>query len=305
VPELRLEKRGGFGLPFFITMVTMLSKWFSDTSPESLEFYINLHRQMQPGQRFARVFEQCDFQQSLQLANIRTLYPLAGEREVFLRTAARRLGRDLMIKVYNWIRTFTPDRICGRLSTVTYGSRPSRDSLLSRWIGSKRHLRPTTQTNDIDVVADFSNADLQAFCRSLQAEFYLDNDNAERAVAMGRPFNAIHIKGAFKFDFFPAISSFTKVELSRKRYIVSSTPGLEKITFPVASPEDTVLAKLVWFQDGGEVSDRQWHDILGVLSVQSGRLDPDYLSQWASKLGVSDLLRRAFVDVGGKVDSGR
>lgn len=158
------------------------------------------------------------------------------------------------------------------------------------------------QTNDIDIVADFSNADLQAFCRSLQAEFYLDTDNAERAVAMGRPFNAIHMKGAFKFDFFPAKSGFTKVELSRKRYIVSSMPGLEKIRFPVSSPEDTILAKLVWFQDGGEVSDRQWHDILGVLSVQSGRLDPDYLSQWASKLGVSDLLRRAFVDLGGRVD---
>ena len=28
------------------------------------------------------------------------------------------------------------------------------------------------------------------------------------------------------------------------------------------SPEDTVLRKLGWFRRGGEVSERQWHDVL-------------------------------------------
>ena len=68
-----------------------------------------------------------------------------------------------------------------------------------------------------------------------------------------------------------------------------TVPGLEYVEFPVASAEDTILAKLVWFRKGGEVSD---HDILGVIRVQAGRLDLEYLHEWAGELGVIDLLRR-------------
>jgi len=44
---------------------------------------------------------------------------------------------------------------------------------------------------------------------------------------------------------------------------------------------------------GNEISDRQWRDILGVLKVQAGRLDMDYLRKWAAELQVADLLQRA------------
>jgi len=44
---------------------------------------------------------------------------------------------------------------------------------------------------------------------------------------------------------------------------------------------------------GGEVSDRQWRDILGVLKTRQGELDLDYLRKWAGELKVSDLLERA------------
>jgi hypothetical protein len=150
------------------------------------------------------------------------------------------------------------------------------------------------QTNDIDVIADFRNADMPLFCELLHSEFYLDEQSAVEAIKQGRPFNTIHLKGAFKFDFFPASSEgFTQSELTRKRYIISAMPGLENIEFPISSPEDTVLAKLVWFRKGGEVSDRQWNDILGVLGVQFARLDHAYMEDWAAKLNVSDLLETA------------
>jgi hypothetical protein len=80
----------------------MRSNWFSDTSAEALEVYIGLYRNMTVSERLERVFELCELQQSLQEANVRALYPGADEREVFLRVAARRLGRDLMIKAYGW-----------------------------------------------------------------------------------------------------------------------------------------------------------------------------------------------------------
>jgi len=47
---------------------------------------------------------------------------------------------------------------------------------------------------------------------------------------------------------------------------------------------------------GGEQSDRQWRDVLGVLRVQSNTLDRVYLEDWAKRLGLSDLLTRATKD---------
>jgi hypothetical protein len=147
------------------------------------------------------------------------------------------------------------------------------------------------QTNDIDIVADFRNIDMDVFCGQLKDDFYLDAESVFESVSAGRPFNLIHLKSAFKFDFFPAGSDdFSQSELDRRRYVVSAMPGLENIRLPVCSAEDAVLSKLVWFRKGGEVSDRQWHDILGILRVQSTRLDRAYLADWAVRLGVSDLL---------------
>jgi hypothetical protein len=61
---------------------------------------------------------------------------------------------------------------------------------------------------------------------------------------------------------------------------------------PVATPEDTVLAKLEWFRQGGETSERQWWDIVGVLKV-ARQADRAHLRRWAMELGVADLLERA------------
>lgn len=57
--------------------------------------------------------------------------------------------------------------------------------------------------------------------------------------------------------------------------------------------EYTVLRKLEWYRRGGEVSERQWRDALGVLRAQGARLDQARLAAWADRLGVRDLLDRA------------
>jgi hypothetical protein len=43
---------------------------------------------------------------------------------------------------------------------------------------------------------------------------------------------------------------------------------------------------------GGEVSERQWRDIVGVLRTREGELDLNYLHKWANELNVHDLLER-------------
>jgi hypothetical protein len=61
----------------------------------------------------------------------------------------------------------------------------------------------------------------------------------------------------------------------------------------VKSPEDSILRKLLWFRDGGGVSERQWRDVLGILRAQRGGLDLAYLRDWAKQLGLPGLLDRA------------
>ena len=73
-----------------------------DTDPKAMEVLVQLYRDMTPGQRLARVFELSAFQEGLQRSSVRSMYPEADEREVFLRVAARRLDRQTMIRAYGW-----------------------------------------------------------------------------------------------------------------------------------------------------------------------------------------------------------
>jgi hypothetical protein len=81
--------------------------------------------------------------------------------------------------------------------------------------------------------------------------------------------------------------------------IASSTYGTPRFTHDADITEDVVLLKLQWYQLGGEVSDRQWSDVLGVLQARRESLDRDYLEPSAMDLGVSDLLERATKEAGG------
>lgn len=66
----------------------------------------------------------------------------------------------------------------------------------------------------------------------------------------------------------------------------------------MTSPEDIVLQKLEWYALGGQVSERQWHDIQGVLRIQSTSLDIAYMRTWATQLNLNPLLIRALHDAG-------
>jgi hypothetical protein len=157
-------------------------------------------------------------------------------------------------------------------------------------------------TNDIDIVVDLPAERVPALCEELGAAFYADAAMASSAVAAGRPFNIIHLATAYKFDLFPVGNdAFGHSEIARREFTAGSITGLENIEFPVSSPEDTILAKLVWFRKGGEVSDRQWSDILGIVEVQVDRLDLAYLRKWAETLGVSQLLDRVLPGPDGAV----
>jgi hypothetical protein len=84
---------------------------------------------------------------------------------------------------------------------------------------------------------------------------------------------------------------FDRVQFQRRVEQLFATNPEQKAFMTTA--EDIILAKLEWYRLGNGISDRQWRDILGVLKVQAGRLDLDYLRKWAQELKVADLLQRA------------
>jgi hypothetical protein len=75
----------------------------------------------------------------------------------------------------------------------------------------------------------------------------------------------------------------------RESYQVSDEPRQDLF---VASAEDTILRKLLWFRLGGSLSDRHWQDVLGILAVRAETLDRNYLQMQAEALGVGDLLTK-------------
>ena len=147
-------------------------------------------------------------------------------------------------------------------------------------------------TLDIDVVADLRHSQVDPLVRRLQSDYYIDAGMIRRALAAHSSFNVIHLATMMKVDIFILKeTSYDQTAFQRRRAdsLVEETSAL--LSF--AAPEDVVLHKLGWFRLGGEVSDRQWSDVLGVLEVQQGTLDMEYLQVWAERLGVSDLLQRA------------
>jgi hypothetical protein len=124
---------------------------------------------------------------------------------------------------------------------------------------------------------------------TLGSDWYADPAAIESAIREGRPFNLINKQIVMKIDIFPATEDFHHSQLRRATILPI---GVGQVPCPVATAEDSLLAKLGWYKDGGEVPNQQWDDILDLLR-NSHSLDLDYLNLWAPRLGVTRLLEKA------------
>jgi hypothetical protein len=151
-------------------------------------------------------------------------------------------------------------------------------------------------TQDADLVADLRPAHAVALAARLEGSYYVDRERIAQAIVAQRSFNAIHLATTFKVDVFVAGESrFAREALARR--VAIHVPDLDR-ALHFSSAEDIVLHKLQWFAEGGGVSDRQWHDLQGVLRVQRRQLDLSYLRIWAERLALAELLRRALDEAG-------
>jgi hypothetical protein len=123
---------------------------------------------------------------------------------------------------------------------------------------------PTRATLDADILADLGLEHAEPLHSNLVPRFYIDLGAIREAILRRRSFNAIHMESAFKVDvFIPQDRPFDRMELERRQLHEVATSPPQSAYF--ASPEDIILAKLEWYRSDGEVSDRQWDDVLGVF----------------------------------------
>jgi hypothetical protein len=153
-------------------------------------------------------------------------------------------------------------------------------------------------TMDVDLIADLRLPHGAALEAALSQDYYVDAESIREAVRTGTSFNLIHYEHGVKIDVFVLqrqpfdLEAFGRARPVRLQQIDAS-PELQ-----VASPEDTVLQKLRWYRMGGQTSERQWNDVLGVLAHSGADLDVGYMRHWAKELQVDDLLEEALDEAG-------
>jgi hypothetical protein len=150
-------------------------------------------------------------------------------------------------------------------------------------------------TLDVDIIATIDPGHTASLVARLAGDYYIPLERLDWAVRERGSVNFIHLATMFKIDIFASKDrDYDRAAASRARLgPIDDQPDAP--LFPLASPEDTILAKLEWFRRGGEASEHQWRDILGVLRVTVSA-DRAYLREWATALRVADLLERAFAE---------
>ena len=164
-------------------------------------------------------------------------------------------------------------------------------SLASSLVGEPR------ATADIDLAIRIDPDQVSALVRALSRDFYISEEAVKDAVRRGTSFNAVHLESVTKVDLFVLGDDvLDRRQLERRvRVLVTEDPPQQ---LWIGSAEDQILRKLAWYRAGGQVSDRQWRDVIGILAVQSGRLDLEELRTAAEELGLSDLVERAIAEAG-------
>ena len=145
-------------------------------------------------------------------------------------------------------------------------------------------------TQDVDLVVDLAPQRLGPLAAALQAQFLADAELLRVCLRQRIASNIVHRSTGLKLDLFPLRDRpFSREEFARA-VRVEIAPGCG---VRVATAEDCALTKLEWFRKGGEVSERQWQDVVSILAAMGHQLDTAYLDRWALELRVTDLVTRA------------
>lgn len=141
-------------------------------------------------------------------------------------------------------------------------------------------------TRDIDLVVEVTPADVDKIVGLFSEDCYIDQDSVRQAVHERGMFNIIHNDWVIKADFIIRKNEdYRREEFTRRKKL-----DIEEVTISVVTAEDLILSKLVWGKRSR--SELQLRDVRQMISTVS-QLDWKYMQQWATVLGIEDLLRKA------------
>ncbi len=146
-------------------------------------------------------------------------------------------------------------------------------------------------THDIDLVIAVNENELNNLLQALGDDYYYDHSAAANALVRREMFNIIDESSMDKIDFWIYNDDdFSRSQFDRRKYL-----DIGGYMAWVQSAEDTILSKLIWH--GISKSARQLEDVKSILAASSGKLDWDYLIQWAESLKISELLNKQKEDI--------
>ena len=153
-------------------------------------------------------------------------------------------------------------------------------------------------TLDVDMVSDLKPQHVRFLAKMLESSYYIEEDEIGEAIRKHSSFNLIHLETMIKVDVFIVGDEPYPQQALRRRRKDTLDEDQQAVEFYLATSEDIVLIKLDWYRMGGEVYERQWSDVVGVLKVQDKALDREYIRHWASELKLTGLLEQACGDAG-------
>lgn len=184
---------------------------------------------------------------------------------------------ELLKEITSLLQTSNiPYMITGSLSVIFYG-------------------RPRA-SHDIDFIIEAHTQDIErvkdAFLSLPTSEFLIDEKSIEEAVKENYFFNILHLPTMLKLDFWLLKNEPFDLERFKRRKNVH----VFNQTMVFASPEDTILKKLLWYKESN--IEKHLIDAAFIYQIQKGNLDETYLHKWAKKHKTTKLLKEiAIIDL--------
>jgi hypothetical protein len=144
-------------------------------------------------------------------------------------------------------------------------------------------------SHDIDFIIEGKLKDVpkiqNAFAKLPHREFIADPNLIETAIANRQQFNVLHLPTMLKLDFWILQDNkFDRERFKRKNYVKIFD---QKMSF--ASPEDTILIKLLWYKESK--IEKHLIDAAFVYQLQKEQLDDAYLNKWVKIQKTENILK--------------
>jgi hypothetical protein len=119
---------------------------------------------------------------------------------------------------------------------------------------------------DVDILVDMGPAQVGPFVTRLGSAVYADPDAVLRAIGTHASVNLVHRPSSIKVDLFVAGSALDRQQLERRLRVRIATDRIDSCSF--TRRRTSCCRRLHGYRLGGQVSERQWRDVLSIIVVQ-------------------------------------